>query len=102
MEFNKRSLSGPRADRGSIGEAESYPQVSLATEKPETAEKSTREIVHDFNNLFTIIQCNLKLLIDCYPGSDKNFREMLDDSLSASEDGSKLTELLSKSVNRQP
>lgn len=63
--------------------------------KMEAAGQLTSGIAHDFNNLLTIITGNLQLLMEDISGEDnKEMKEILDDVLSAAQDGEELIKRL--------
>ena len=63
--------------------------------KMEAVGQLTGGVAHDFNNVLTVISGNLRLLADL-PGHNfsTDMREMLNDALSAADDGARLTSRL--------
>lgn len=69
--------------------------------KLEAIGRLTDGISHDFNNLLTIIQGNLKFLMDDLPSDDEEHIELIEDALSAAQDGSDLIRRLLAFSRRQ-
>jgi signal transduction histidine kinase len=64
----------------------------LHAQKMEVMGQLTGGIAHDFNNLLAIILTNLRMLAEQFAGKvDADTRELMDDTLSAAEDGAELT-----------
>lgn len=63
-------------------------------QKMEAVGQLTGGIAHDFNNLLTIILGNLRLLSEILPISDDDTLEILNDTISAADDGAQLTRSL--------
>jgi PAS domain S-box-containing protein len=75
----------------------------IQAQKMETIGQLTGGIAHDFNNLLTIIIGNLRLLKNqrnTLP--DEDLQDLIDDSLSAAEDGGELTHQLLAFSRKQP
>lgn len=89
----------------SIGEniTDARKKESMLTQamKLEAIGRMTDGLAHDFNNLLTIIQGNLRLLVDEYDGGDEENRELMEDALSAAQDGSELIRRLLAFSRRQ-
>jgi len=67
----------------------------IHAQKMEVIGKLTGGIAHDFNNLLTIILANLRMLSERFEGrADEDTQELLEDALSAAEDGAAVTERL--------
>lgn len=69
--------------------------------KLEAIGRMTDGIAHDFNNLLTIIQGNLRFLVDEFESGDEEHRELIEDALSAAQDGSELIRRLLAFSRRQ-
>jgi PAS domain S-box-containing protein len=89
----------------SIGEniTDARKKESMLTQamKLEAIGRMTDGISHDFNNLLTIIQGNLRFLIDEFANGDEEHRELIEDALSAAQDGSELIRRLLAFSRRQ-
>ena len=71
-------------------------------QKMEAMGQLTGGIAHDFNNLLAIILVNLRMLTKQFVAEvDEETRELMDDTLSAAEDGAELTERLLDFSRRQ-
>jgi CheY-like chemotaxis protein len=62
--------------------------------KLEAIGRMTDGISHDFNNLLTIIQGNLKFLEEDMPSDNEEHHELIEDALSAAQDGADLIKRL--------
>jgi PAS domain S-box-containing protein len=69
--------------------------------KLEAIGRMTDGISHDFNNLLTIIQGNLKFLDDDLESDDEEHHELIEDALSAAQDGTELIKRLLAFSRRQ-
>ena len=69
--------------------------------KLEAIGRMTDGIAHDFNNLLTIIRGNLKLLAQDINTEDEDINELLEDALSAAQDGADLIKRLMTFSRRQ-
>ena len=58
--------------------------------KLEAIGRMTDGISHDFNNLLTVIQGNLRFLVDDIESDNEEHMELIEDALSAAQDGSEL------------
>ena len=89
----------------SIGEniTDARKKESMLTQamKLEAIGRMTDGISHDFNNLLTIIQGNLRFLIDEFKNGDEEHRELIEDALSAAQDGSEMIRRLLAFSRRQ-
>ena len=89
----------------SIGEniTDARKKESMLTQamKLEAIGRMTDGIAHDFNNLLTIIQGNLRFLVDEFENEDEENRELIEDALSAAQDGSDLIRRLLAFSRRQ-
>jgi PAS domain S-box-containing protein len=75
----------------------------VQAQKMETVGHLTGGIAHDFNNLLTVILGNLQLLTKSLgPDCDPEVFELLDDSLSAAQDGAELTKRLLAFSRKEP
>jgi PAS domain S-box-containing protein len=75
----------------------------LHAQRMEAMGQLTGGIAHDFNNLLAIILANLRMLAGQFEdGADAATRELLDDTLSAAEDGAELTKRLLLFSRRHP
>jgi len=71
-------------------------------QKMEVVGQLTGGIAHDFNNLLAIVLVNLRMLAEQFQGeSEKETRELVDDALSAAQDGADLTDRLLNFSRRQ-
>ena len=62
---------------------------------------SIRQIVHEYNNLFTILQGNLRLVVDTDDKLSQDTLEIIEDALSAAVDGTLLTQALKELAETQ-
>lgn len=89
----------------SIGEniTDARKKESMLTQamKLEAIGRMTDGISHDFNNLLTIIQGNLRFLVDDFESDDEEQKELIEDALSAAQDGSDLIRRLLAFSRRQ-
>jgi two-component system NtrC family sensor kinase len=69
--------------------------------KLEAIGRMTDGISHDFNNLLTIIQGNLKFLFEDLEGGNEEHLELIEDALSAARDGTELIKRLLAFSRRQ-
>ena len=69
--------------------------------KLEAIGRMTDGISHDFNNLLTIIQGNLKFLGDDLESGNEEHAELIEDALSAAQDGTELIKRLLAFSRRQ-
>ncbi|MDH3441045.1 MAG: PAS domain S-box protein, partial [Gammaproteobacteria bacterium] len=69
--------------------------------KLEAIGRMTDGISHDFNNLLTVIQGNLKFLVEDLEIDNEEHQELIEDSLSAARDGSELIQRLLSFSRRQ-
>jgi len=75
----------------------------LQAQKMEVVGQLTGGIAHDFNNLLTVILANLGLLGDeIASAADASSRELINDALSAAQDGAALTRRLLAFSRKQP
>ena len=71
-------------------------------QKMEVMGQLTGGIAHDFNNLLAIILVNLRMLAEQFAGKlDEETLQIMDDTLSAAEDGAELTDRLLVFSRRQ-
>jgi PAS domain S-box-containing protein len=75
----------------------------VQAQKMEMVGQLTGGIAHDFNNLLTVILGNLDLALRAIePDSDRDLIELLNDSLSAAQDGAELTRRLLAFSRKEP
>lgn len=75
----------------------------LQAQKMEIVGRLTGGIAHDFNNLLTVILGNMEMLTKSMgPDCDPEVFELLDDALSAAQDGAELTRRLLKVSRKEP
>ena len=84
-----------------ITEARKKESMLAQAMKLEAIGRMTDGISHDFNNLLTIIQGNLKFLEQDMDGDNEEHRELIEDALSASQDGADLIKRLLAFSRRQ-
>ena len=77
-------------------------RVARQAQKMEVIGQLTGGMAHDFNNLLTVIQGNIGLVVEDMDDADESTREILQDALSAAEDGSSLTQQLLAFARKQP
>ena len=75
----------------------------LQAQKMEIVGQLTGGMAHDFNNLLTVILGNLQLMAKVVgPECDSELLDLLDDSLSAAQDGAELTQRLLAISRKEP
>jgi len=84
-----------------ITEARKKESMLAQAMKLEAIGRMTDGISHDFNNLLTIIQGNLKFLEQDMPGDNEEHHELIEDALSAAQDGADLIKRLLAFSRRQ-
>jgi len=84
-----------------ITEARKKESMLAQAMKLEAIGRMTDGISHDFNNLLTIIQGNLKFLEEDMPGDNEEHHELIEDALSAAQDGADLIKRLLAFSRRQ-
>jgi two-component system NtrC family sensor kinase len=84
-----------------ITEARKKESMLAQAMKLEAIGRMTDGISHDFNNLLTIIQGNLKFLEQDLPGDNEEHHELIEDALSAAQDGADLIKRLLAFSRRQ-
>ncbi|HLB31544.1 MAG TPA: ATP-binding protein, partial [Gammaproteobacteria bacterium] len=77
-----------------ITDARKRESMLVQAMKLEAIGRMTDGIAHDFNNLLTIIRGNLKLLEQDINTKDEDIRELVEDALSAAQDGADLIKRL--------
>jgi PAS domain S-box-containing protein len=77
-----------------ITEARKKESMLAQAMKLEAIGRMTDGISHDFNNLLTIIQGNLKFLEEDMPSDNEEHHELIEDALSAAQDGADLIKRL--------
>jgi PAS domain S-box-containing protein len=85
-----------------ITEIRKQERVARQAQKMEVIGQLTGGMAHDFNNLLTVIQGNIGLIVEDMDDADESTREILQDALSAAEDGSNLTQQLLAFARKQP
>jgi PAS domain S-box-containing protein len=73
-----------------ITEARKKESMLTQAMKLEAIGRMTDGISHDFNNLLTIIQGNLRFLVEDLKSDNEEHMELIEDALSAAQDGSDL------------
>lgn len=84
-----------------ITEARKKESMLAQAMKLEAIGRMTDGISHDFNNLLTIIRGNLKFLQDDLDTDNEDYRELIEDALSAAQDGADLIRRLLTFSRRQ-
>jgi PAS domain S-box-containing protein len=84
-----------------ITEARKKESMLAQAMKLEAIGRMTDGISHDFNNLLTIIQGNLKFLEQDMDGASEEHQELIEDALSAAQDGADLVNRLLAFSRRQ-
>ena len=85
-----------------ITEIRKQERAARQAQKMEVIGQLTGGMAHDFNNLLTVIQGNIGLIVEDMDDADESTREILQDALSAAEDGSNLTQQLLAFARKQP